>query len=127
MLRRRAIAHNCRVEKHINGAAVGQVWQLRPSAAVEGGGGFKNEARLGALCIFKVAWRPKNSHAYKNDTISKIPMTKSSLSDPLHIEVDPDPRIRFREYGSGSDLKSNKFQFFSVKGIKLIMMFFLLL
>ena len=38
--------------------------------------------------------------------------------DPLHFDVDPDP-----------DLKSNKFQFvflnfFSVKGIKLITIFF---
>ena len=59
-----------------------------------------------------------------------------SVSDPLHFDADPDPRIRFRDNGSGSssgsgsDLKSNKFQicllnFFSVKGIKLITMFFL--
>ena len=53
----------------------------------------------------------------------------SSVSDPLHFDVDSDPRIRFQEYGSGSDLKSNKFQFFSsqffsVKVIKLMTMFF---
>ena len=32
-----------------------------------------------------------------------------SVSDPLHIDADPDPRIRFRDNGSGSDLNSNKF------------------
>jgi len=37
---------------------------------------------------------------------------KSSVSDPYHFDND-DPRIRFRDDGSGSDLKSNKFQFFS--------------
>ena len=64
-----------------------------------------------------------------------------SVSDPLHFNAVPDPLIRFRDNGSwsgsisgsgsdsGSDLKSSKFQsfsshFFSVKGIKLIMMFF---
>ena len=56
-----------------------------------------------------------------------------SFSDPLHFNADPDPRIRFWDNGSGSDsgsyLKSSQFQFFSsyfysVKGIKLITMFF---
>ena len=62
-----------------------------------------------------------------------------SVSGPLHFDAVPDPRIRFRDNGSGSsygsgsdsgsDLKFNKFKFFlsyifSVKGIKLITMFF---
>ena len=34
----------------------------------------------------------------------------SNVSDPLNFDVDPDPRIRVRVYGS--DLKSNKFHFF---------------
>ena len=37
----------------------------------------------------------------------------SSVSDPYHFDADPDPRICFRDDGSGSNLKSNKFQFFS--------------
>ena len=47
----------------------------------------------------------------------------------LHFNADPDPdlRIRFRDKRSGSDLKSNKFQLFSVKNVKIITMFFLLL
>ena len=47
----------------------------------------------------------------------------SSVSNPYHFDADPDPRIRFRDDGSGSgsdsgfgsDLKSNKFQFFSFR------------
>ena len=37
--------------------------------------------------------------------------------------MDPDPRIRFWEYGSGSEQTPFFSEFFSVKGIKLIMMF----
>ena len=36
-----------------------------------------------------------------------------SVSDPPHLYADPDPRIRFRDNGYGSDLKSSKFQFVS--------------
>ena len=46
----------------------------------------------------------------KKVRIKKNTIEGTSVSDPLHF--DADPLIRFREYGSGSDLKSNKFQFF---------------
>ena len=54
-----------------------------------------------------------------------LPSRATSVSDQLHFDADPDPRNRFRDNGSGpwsrsgSDLKSNKFQFFL-----LITMFF---
>ena len=46
--------------------------------------------------------------------IYATPVVVTSVLDPLHFDAVLDPRIRFRDNGSGSgsDLKSNKFQFF---------------
>ena len=52
---------------------------------------------------------------------------KGSVSDPLHFDADPDPRIRFRDNGSGSDLNRTISFFFFIlffKCIKLISMFY---
>ena len=49
------------------------------------------------------------------DKINKYCLHKYILLTEVSSVSDPDPRIRFRDdgSGSGSDLKSNKFQFVS--------------
>ena len=71
-------------------------------------------------------------HHSTNLSYNTRSMVLSSFSDPLYLNAEADPRIRFWDngsgssYGSGSDLKLNKFQFFFfLKYIKkLVTMFF---
>ena len=51
----------------------------------------------------------------RRDHEMNIVSLESNFSDLFHFDADPDPhpRILSRDNGSGSDLNSNKFQFFS--------------
>ena len=49
-----------------------------------------------------------------DNTMKTATLLFRSVSDPLHYDAGPDPdlRIRFRDNGPGSDLRSNKCHFF---------------
>ena len=53
--------------------------------------------------VRQVARTEIRRHFFNNRVIDHWNSLPSSVSDPYHFDADPDPRIRFRDDGSGSE------------------------